>query len=300
MTTTRHVSRWLLAITAALATGTAAAQQGPAPLRCGTGVHRQEAEGVVALPQGDLFCPLLADPKAARSFVSYQRGDFPQVIGATDVAAVGIADAFGLVRVGGPRPGEGLQLGIEAGVFAQFDLGTASDDLVNADYVVGFPLTLRSRSFSARVRVFHQSSHLGDEFLGRTEIENAGLSFEAVDAILSVEVGAFRVYGGGEYVFRRTPDTLEPYVGQAGAEMRVGPVRGARLVAAVDVKSSEQRDWDPAWSVRAGVEFAHWSSPDHPPRLFSVVGEFYDGPSPYGQFFLDQTRFIGVGFHFMR
>jgi hypothetical protein len=295
--TIRRVSRWLAPLAAALLADAAGAEDAPL-LRCGTGVHGQEAEGVVAFPQGDLFCALLADPKATRSFVSYQRGEFPEAIGTRDLAAVGISDGFGLVRFGGPRPGEGLQLGIEAGVFAQFDLGSPSDDLVNADYVVGVPLTFRVRSFSGRLRVFHQSSHLGDEFLGRTEIQNEGLSFEAVDMILSLELGAFRIYGGGEYAFSRSPETLDPYVAHAGAEVRVGPVRGPRLVAALDVKSSEQRDWEPAWSARAGVEVAHWSSPDHPPRLFSVVGEYYDGPSPYGQFFLDETRFFGVGFHF--
>jgi hypothetical protein len=298
MTTIRCASRWLALLAATLLADAAAAQDAPPLLRCGTGVHGQEAEGVVAFPQGDLFCALLADPKATRSFVSYQRGEFPEAIGTRDLAAVGISDGFGLVRFGGPRPGEGLQLGIEAGVFAQFDLGSPSDDLVNADYVVGVPLTFRVRSFSGRLRVFHQSSHLGDEFLGRTEIQNEGLSFEAVDMILSLELGAFRIYGGGEYAFSRSPETLDPYVAHAGAEVRVGPVRGPRLVAALDVKSSEQRDWEPAWSARAGVEVAHWSSPDHPPRLFSVVGEYYDGPSPYGQFFLDETRFFGVGFHF--
>lgn len=295
----RALARRLAVLAALLAGAVAAAEDGPPPLRCGTGVHGQEAEGFVGFPQGDVFCPLVADPKAMRSFVSYQRGEFPEVIGATDVGAVGIADGFGLVRVGGPRPGEGLQLGVEAGVFAQFDLGAASD-LVNADYLVGFPLTARFGAFSGRVRVFHQSSHLGDEFLGRTEIVREELSFEAVDAIASVELGALRLYGGAEYLFSRTPAALDPYVLQGGAEVRVGPVRGARLVAAADVKSSEQRAWDPAWSAKAGVEYAHWSSPDHPPRVFSILGEYYDGPSPYGQFYLEETRFYGVGFHFQR
>lgn len=295
----RSLPKLLAALAAVLASSAASALDPPA-LRCGTGVHADEAAGVVALPQGGVFCPLLADPKAMRTFISYQRGEFPEVTGATDLGAIGIADAIGLLRLGGPRPGEGIQLGVEAGVFAQFDLGAPSDDLVNADYVVGVPLTFRVRDFSGRLRVYHQSSHLGDEFLGRTEIVNEGLSFEAVEAILSQELGALRVYAGGEYLLRGEPDTLEPMLAHAGIELRIGPARGARLVAALDVKSSEQRDWDPAYSARAGVEVAYGRSPDHPPRLLSVVGEYYDGPSPYGQFFLDETRFYGVGIHFQR
>jgi hypothetical protein len=297
----RSIPTLLGALAAALLPSAVAAVDAPPALRCGTGVHAHEAAGLVLLPQGGVFCPLLADPKAMRTFVSYQRGEFPEVTGAKDLGAIGIADGIALVRVGGPRPGEGVQLGVEAGVFAQFDLGAPSDDLVNADYVVGFPLTFRVRDFSGRFRVYHQSSHLGDEFLGRTEIVNAGLSFEAVEAIFSLEIEAFRVYAGGEYLLSGAePDTLDPMVAHAGLELRVGPVRGARLVAALDVKSSEQRDWDPAYSARAGVEIAYGRSPDHPPRLLSIVGEYYDGPSPYGQFFLEETRFYGVGIHFQR
>jgi len=289
-----------LAVAAALAAGIvsrAAALEAPA-LRCGTGVHGSEASGFVLFPQGGVFCPLVADPKATRSFASYLRGEFPRVTGTTNVGSIGIGDSLRFFRVGGPDPGEGMQLGLDAAVFAQFDLDAPSDDLINADYIVGLPLTFRVTGFSGRLRVFHQSSHLGDEFLGRTEIVNDGLSFEAVELILSQEVGPARVYAGGEYLFHRTPSTLEAYVAHSGAELRLGPVRGPRFIAAVDMKASQQRDWDPAWSARAGIEVAHWTAPDHPPRVWSVVAEFYDGPSPYGQFFLDDTRFYGFGFHF--
>jgi hypothetical protein len=66
----------------------------------------------------------------------------------------------------------------------------------------------------------------------------------------------------------------------------------------VDVKSSEQQDWDPAVSAKLGVELAWWRHDDHPPRLASVVAEYYEGPSPYGQFFLDSIRYWGAGFQF--
>jgi hypothetical protein len=72
----------LAALAVALAASPAAALDPPA-LRCGTGVHAGEADGFVALPNGGVFCPLLADPKAMRTFVSYQRGEFPEVTGAT-------------------------------------------------------------------------------------------------------------------------------------------------------------------------------------------------------------------------
>lgn len=300
MPSPRSRCRLALSLVLAAALPSPAAAAAPPPLRCGTGVHESESSGFVLFPQGGIFCPLVADPKAPRSFLSSVRGEFPRVTGAKNVGSIGVGDSVSFFRFGAGDPGDGVQLGLDAAVFAQFDLGARSADLLNADYQVGLPLTFRVGSFSARVRVYHQSSHLGDELLAhaKTEITNEGLSYEAVAMILSEELGPLRLYAGGDYLFDRTPSTLEAYVAQAGTELRLGPVRGPRFIAALDVKASQQRDWKPAYSVRSGIEIAHWTSPDHPPRVWSIVGEFYDGPSPYGQFFLDQTRFYGFGLHF--
>lgn len=111
------------------------------PARCGTGIPDGEARGYIPLPRGDVFCPLIADPKGMTSFASYLRGDATDF--ASDVASVGIADLFGLFRVSGSVPGDGVQLSLTGGVFAQFDLGSASYDLINADYLIGLPLTIR-------------------------------------------------------------------------------------------------------------------------------------------------------------
>lgn len=270
-------------------------------LRCGTGLHAGEAEGTVWFPEGDLFCPLLADPKAERSFLSLLRGEFSALAEdpeSADIGAVGLADRFVLVRWAGPRPGDGIQVGVAGAIFAQFDLGTASIDLINADYLVGIPVTARRGGFSSRLAVLHQSSHLGDEYLLRSELERENLSFEALDLVVSQELGPVRLYGGGQYLFNREPELLEPLVAHGGAEVRVGALRGIRVVAAVDVKSSEQQEWEPAWSARAGVEIARWRHPDHPPRLFALLAEFYRGPSPYGQFFREDIHYAGVGLHF--
>jgi hypothetical protein len=274
-----------------------------APPWCFTGYHPGELSGTVFLPEGDVFCPLLADPKAERSFLSFLRGDFPALQAGVDldedisIGAVGLADAFPLVRFAGGQPGNGLQIALVGGIFAQFDLGTSSFDLINADYLIGVPVTFRNAGFSSRLRLYHQSSHLGDEFLLRTELTRENLSFEALELLLSQELGPLRAYAGGEYLFNREPETLDEKLAHAGLEARVGQLRGVRFVAAVDAKLAEQRDWEPGVSARAGLEFAHFRDESHPPRLWAILLEFYDGPSPYGQFFQEQVRWFGAGLH---
>jgi hypothetical protein len=290
------------AISVALVAADGAAQTIDAP-RCGAGVHGSEALGAVPFPQDQIFCPILADPKEARSFVSLLRGTFrslddPSGKGTT-IASVGLGDSFGLVRWGGPAPNEGVQLDVVGSIFAQFDLGTPSNDLINADYIIGLPLTFRRSGFSTRVRVYHQSSHLGDEYLLRSEdIDRKNLSFESVEFLVSQELGPLRVYAGGERIFRREPDTLPSKLFHVGAELRTGRAGPARLVSGVDVKATDLHDWSPAVSGRVGLELAQHRSEGHPARLVTLMIEIYQGPSPYGQFFQDDISYFGVGLHF--
>jgi hypothetical protein len=281
-----------------------AAQEGPELARCGQRIPSSEARGFVGLPTGQVFCPLIADPKATRSFLSYQSTINDDEL-VSSIGAVGIGDEFGIMRWGGSTLGNGVQLSLQGAVFAQFDLDTPSYDLLNADYIVGVPLTMRRGAFAARFRIYHQSSHLGDEFLLRPQDSvRVNLSFESLEGILSVDVGALRLYGGGEYLINRSPDDLEHQVAHAGAELRpltrimaLGPGQ-VRPIAAVDLKSSQEQDWKPSVSVRAGLEFDRRGRNDPPPRRWSVLFESYTGPSPYGQFFREEIRYIGIGLHF--
>ena len=282
-----------------------AAQAVPIPTRCGVGTPDDEARGFVPLPTGDVFCPLVADPKGVRSFVSYLRET--SAAAETSVGSVGIGDAFPMARWGGRVPGDGVQLSLQGSVFAQFDLGTSSYDLLNADFIIGVPLTWRRGGTSAKVRVYHQSSHLGDEFLLRDEDpkpERENLSYESLELLLSQDVGMLRLYGGGEYLFNRSPDDLAQRVAHGGAEWRpaaaihFGRLGSARLLAAADVKATPEQEWTPAWSLRAGIDVGRPREGLTTGGRWSLLFEYYDGPSPYGQFYRNDITLVGVGMHF--
>ena len=300
------LSRTLVALAAlTMFLPVAARSQSSASARCGVGIPANEQSGYTPLPRGDVFCPLIADPKSFRSFASFLNHE-AEGEESYHIASVGIGDAFGLGRWNGSRPGDGLQFALSAGVFAQFDLSSESYDLLNADYVVGLPVTFRRGWFSTRVRLYHQSSHLGDEYLlreppDRQDREN--LSFEAFDWIISADMNALRLYAGGERLFNRQPEDLGQYTAHGGIELRptariipLGSLGGFRFVAAGDVKSSEEHDWDPAISARAGLEYDR--AGDATARRWGIFAEFYTGPSPYGQFFREKVQLVGFGIHF--
>jgi hypothetical protein len=301
--------RFLFVIASAVVALPLAAQTS-ASTRCGVGFPGNERTGYVPLPHGDVWCPLVADPKATRTFASLLRHESGDNLAddELDIASVGIGDSFGLGRWNGGKPGDGIQFSLTAGVFAQFDLGTPSYDLLNADYIVGLPITMRKGWFSSRLRIYHQSSHLGDEYLLREppdRQDHENLSFESLEWILSADGGPLRLYGGGEMFFRREPEDLGQFLAHGGLEFRplarvipLGSLGGFRFVAAGDVKSSEEQDWKPAISARAGLEYDRAGGVDVTARRYGIFFEFYTGPSPYGQFFREKVRLIGAGIHF--
>jgi hypothetical protein len=68
--------------------------------------------------------------------------------------------------------------------------------------------------------VFHQSSHLGDEFVLRNRANRINLSYEQVDLKVSYKFfNALRIYGGGGYLFDQDPSNLAPWIAQYGVEI---------------------------------------------------------------------------------
>ena len=255
------------------------------------------AAAAEVFPAGHVFRPLLADPAEPRSFVSLLRADTAETEPFT-LASVGFGTDFGLVRWAGEAPGEGLRLGVFGAVFSQFNLDAPSDDLINSDFVIGVPLAARRGSLATRVRLWHQSSHLGDELILRGGAPpRADLSMEVADALVAWERGGWRLYGGGSYVIRRDASNLKRAGAQAGIDYEGSRalLAGGRLLAGVDIKGFEETDWDPGMSAKLGLQFGA----PHPARrglsLFLVV---YDGFAPFGQFPSTEVRYYGASLQF--
>jgi hypothetical protein len=248
------------------------------------------------MPRGKLFTPLIADPRWPHFSAAYhyylEDPDFK------NLASVSFGETFAVYR---SRAGESWwDVGLQAGVFAVFDLDASSFDLINSDYFVAATAAYRYRDFSALARIFHQSSHLGDEFLLRqTHPERVNFSYDGVDMKVSYEFlkQALRLYAGGGYLFNRTPDTLDPWFTQGGLEIRSpwpGPAHGWRPIAAVDIQNREENGWATDISVRAGLEFSGVLAP----RNLQILIEYFTGHSPNGQFYRETVDYVGLGLHF--
>ena len=242
-------------------------------------------------PSGEIFRPLLADPVEPRFFAGFLsanvRGD------KITIWSVGVGTNFGLHRWPGEAPGEGWQIGVLGSVFSQFNLDASADDLLNSDFYIGLPLTYRRRAFSARARILHQSSHLGDELiLSGLGPQRVDLSVEAADLVLAWERLGWRPYAGVYYLLSGHPDDVARSGVQLGLDYTGRrPLFGARLVGGVDVKAFDETNWKASVSAKVGVEFGRpW-----PERGgITLLLELYDGLAPFGQFYRDDISYYGA------
>jgi hypothetical protein len=273
---------WHLALLAALLPALAGAEEAPST--------KPEL-----LPRRQLFDPLIADPRWPHFSAAWH--DYGGRGGLSNVAAVSVGDSFSFLQA--PAGDGTMGIGLQGAVFAIFDLDAPSSDLVNADYLVALPLQWRQGPYAAMLRLYHQSSHLGDEFLLRTGTSRVNLSYEAVDVKLSWYVldDVLRVYGGGGYLVGRDPDSLKPGLAQLGVEVRL-PWRFAnerlRPIAAIDLQSAQAWSWDVDTSARLGVELESGTDRHY---VLQLTLDYFHGRNPNGQFYTSRAEFWGVGIH---
>lgn len=243
------------------------------------------------LPTGDLFRPLIADPKEPRFYLSFLLIKFRS--DETHSAVGGYGEIYGFYR-NTLRNGFSWQANFGGAIHAQFDLNAPSLDLVNADYTIGFPFSFRRNASSYRVTLYHQSSHLGDEFMLHNNIDRVELSYESLQAIGSYEWTRWRVYYGGDCIIHQGPTELDPFAVQAGVEYygtKPGLGRG-RLVGGWDLKSDQTHDWSVNSSIKVGLQYDS-SEPNR--RYIRVLAEGYKGFAPYGQFYSNRVTYVGAG-----
>jgi hypothetical protein len=245
------------------------------------------------LPQA-AFRPLAADPNEPRIGAAIRSGDFTRRGSIDGIASFGAS----LPIAGLDRGPVIVQIGAAGGAIARFDMKTPANDIVSEDYEVGIPVWIKAGSFAARVRVYHRSSHIGDEFvLNNPDFTRIDLTYEAVETILSISLGDARLYAGGDYIYDNVTTDIDPGVFRSGADIvtgsrMLGRSVTARLVGGIDLKAANDLEWTVAKSAVAGVELSRIDSRSPTMR---ILIELFSGPSEAGQFYRRSERYVGIG-----
>jgi len=255
-----------------------------------------------------LFQPLVADPRQPVYSAAFRYGD--KVVGQL-AAAVSLGDEFPIFRWRDIMRWHGdLQIGIDAGIWAVFNYSHVprnnngeTCELVNTDYFVGIPLTYAVDRYSFRLRVYHISSHLGDEFLVNHPsfiFKRKNPSFEAIDFFGSYQFSShLRVYGGPGIVFHSDRSfKLKPFYVEWGMELRLfgkkfyyHKLYGTPFFA-IHLENWQQRHWNLDATYKVGYE---WSKLQGVGRKVRLYADYHRGYSYEGQFFNERTQYGELG-----
>ena len=169
-------------------------------------------------------------------------------------------------------------------------------ELVTSDYMGAIHISYAFDNWSFRIRPYHISSHLGDEYMvNHPNVVRKNPSYEAIDWITSYQVTTgFKLYGGPGWVIR-SDDTykLKPFYIEWGGELRILGHRnyyhklyGSPFLA-MDFQNWQTNDWELSATYALGYE---WSKLQGVGRKFRISGEYHHGYSE-GQFFKKKTTY---------
>ncbi|MBD2756265.1 DUF1207 domain-containing protein [Spirosoma validum] len=249
------------------------------------------------LPKGHLFEPIVLDPLEAQTYGSVLPGYWTEgkkYAGSIVPFAFGFAKPFYRRTTEAGRAEEWV---LDLASFTQFEAyydskaGKARRQIVNNDYKISIIYNLRRGDNNYRFRVYHLSSHLGDDYIYRNQITAPSpnsVNYELLDVTYSRTVNNWRLYGGAGIVLRKT-DERKPLSAQLGAFYKQPSTKAARLVGGVDVKFWQQTDFRPGIHGGVGIELGRTQN------NLTFLLEGYSGFRPYSQYEDQQTSWIGVG-----
>jgi Protein of unknown function (DUF1207) len=174
---------------------------------------------------------------------------------------------------------------------SRFSLTDPKSALISTDWTVGFDVSGAVGRFPVALRLYHESSHLGDEYADHFGAPRIDWTREYTMGWIGVPVGPVMLRAAVGWILH---DQLGLRRGLAEAAVdyrgRAALVGGmpTRVVAGIDTQSAEDVDWTWSTSFRVGVEMG----PMVGHRIaFSIVG--HTGLSTQRQFYNLHSRYFG-------
>lgn len=251
-------------------------------------------EGPKAFPLGnELFHRLLADPRQAQTSLRYYR------LEGQDVGDVALGNTWGMRRWHLGKDGQwAVQSDVEGMGYSRFRLSGSINEFQTIDFFANLPVEIRRGGASGRLTLFHESSHLGDDYFRRTKDAGFRYSIEGVRGVLSFEpFDIARFYGGSSYLLHAIP-SLRRGTFQAGLELKTPDLRWMQypcwLYLAEDLQSKEQAQWNLSSNTELGFRIAFPGTP----RSLRIHGGYFTGHSEFGQFLARKENFFNLGTSF--
>ena len=220
---------------------------------------------------------------------SARRGD--SQFGREPEAEVAVGENFPVLALRrGERP---VTLGFGTQVYGRFSLGDRKSALISNDWVVGLNTTAALGAWTLTGEIYHESSHLGDEYSDRFSATRLDWTREVAAAWLTYGPGPVRITGSLSYVLidelhldRPGAALAADYEGRPFGHLLGSPVRA---VGGIFFQGEAATDWRISTSAKLGIAVSRSDGR----REIGLALIAHDGLSTQRQFFRRESRYIG-------
>lgn len=257
---------------------------------------RAAAADVDLFPRPNVIFPLLiADPRHIQLSASYYR------LNGRNTSDIALGHSWGLTRWRSGELDEWLwEADIEGMAYSRFQIGGGVNRFETVDFFANLPVTVRRGDIAFKGALFHESSHLGDDYIRETG--NAGFrsSNEGLRLQGSLEPRRFaRLYGGGTYLFHDVPVSA-PWSMQGGLEFFSDDLHWSKRVrtrffVGQDFQWHQDVGWNMDSHTVTGLKINFRESMT---RAMRVQLGYFTGHSPFGQFYTVRTHYADLSVAF--
>jgi len=193
-----------------------------------------------------------------------------------------------------------FDIGIEGTVITQFEWTKRTGDLkrniISSDYLIGLPLVLSIKSWTIRLRVYHLSAHMAEDYMLNNFIIIKAYhnnKYEQVDATVSYLHKNFRFYFGAGAVFRSNR-YRKPMVFTGGLDylLPLNKQKSTHFFAGLYIDSKQEFDYSPAINLGVGVQLGKADR-----RPIKILATYFRGPLPYSVFHGEPVQWLGIGLY---
>lgn len=195
---------------------------------------------------------------------------------------------------------KGFDLGVEGAALSQFEFthrtGASQRNLLSTDYRIGIPFVIYFKPWTIRFRLYHLSSHMGDDYILRHHITSYlsnNNNYDQFDVTASYLVKNYRFYFGlGTVIY--AAEHRKPLVFNGGLNYTtpLNLKKTTNFFAGFNVDSKQDNAYIPAINVGAGLQLG---SPNR--RPFKILATYFVGPLPYSVYEGERVQWLGVGIY---
>jgi hypothetical protein len=267
-------------------------------LYCGISISTSAISGkkdstLIFLPDNQLFPIVFLDPQECQinggSYLLFRKGQEKSL--------------YSLVNLGFTRPillkhGKSIswELNLGAASFTQFDLIRKDNrsylaGLLNNDYKISVDFSLKKNNNLLRLRIFHVSSHTGDDYMLRhsdTLLNDKSGNYEQADITWLRLMGNNYWYAGlggiyTKYVFRKRLSF------QGGGLLNFRGSKRINLFTSVNIRLLAENSFIPDIRTAFGINVNRKSE-----SLFRIWVEYYNGQLPYSALDYGRVNWLGL------